>query len=116
MDIIESRVGRTGVLALSGALNTLSAPALTNRAIPLCGAGIRTILIDLDKVPHLTSAGLRSFIMINQRAQQAGVGMALCGLNEMVHDLFEVSGMLGIFRIYPDRAAAVAATDQTGEH
>ena len=103
MDIIESRSGRADVLALSGALDTSSAPALSVRAIALCNSGIRSILIDLNQVPYLTSAGFRSFIAIHRRAEQAGIGMALCGLNDVVHDLFEASGLLGSFRIYPDR-------------
>ncbi|HEY5230715.1 MAG TPA: STAS domain-containing protein [Galbitalea sp.] len=114
MDIIGSQVGRTSVLALSGALNTLSAPALSVRAIALCDTGVHTILVDLGKVPHLTSAGLRALMVINKRAEQAGVGMALCGLNEMVHDLLDVSGMLDIFRIYPDRESALVAIDRPG--
>ena len=114
MDIIESRVGRTSVLALSGGLDTSSAPALSARATELCVPGIRTILIDLAQVPHVTSAGFRSFIAISKHAEQAGIGMTLCGLKDLVHDLFEVSGLLGTFRIFPDRTAALAAIDQQG--
>jgi anti-anti-sigma factor len=111
MDIIVSRVGQTGVVALSSALNTASAPALVARVFALCDTGIRTILIDLDQVPHMTSAGFRSLIQIKNRTEQADIGMVLCGLNELVHDLFVISGMLDIFRIYPDRASALAALD-----
>jgi anti-anti-sigma factor len=114
MDIIESRIGQTSVLALSGALDTSSAPALSAQAIALCDAGIRTILIDLDQVSYMTSAGFRSFIVIGRRAEQNGIGMALCGLNELVHELFEVSGLLSSFRIYKDRASALEAIDQPG--
>jgi anti-anti-sigma factor len=109
MDVIGSRVGQTSVLGLSGALDASGAPALSVQAIDLIGTGIRTILIDLDHVPYLTSAGFRSFIAISKRAEQAGAGMVLCGLNEMVHDLFEVSGLRDSFHIYTDRATALAA-------
>ncbi len=114
MDINVSSDRQTSILALSGALDTLSAPSLSVRAIGLCDTGIRSILIDLAQVPHLTSAGFRSFIAIDRRAKQAGVAMALCGLNEMMHDLFEVSGLLRSFRIYPDRASAMAAIGEPG--
>jgi hypothetical protein len=33
-------------------------------------------------------------------------------MNDMVHDLFQASGLRGSFRIYPDRASALAAIDQ----
>jgi anti-anti-sigma factor len=114
LDIIESRAGQTGVLALSGALDASSAPALSARAIALCDTGVHAVLIDLNQISHVTSAGFRSFIAINKYAEQVGVGLALCGLNELVHDLFEVSGLSGSFRAYPDRAWALAAIAQPG--
>ena len=114
MDIIGSRIGQTSVVALSGALNTSSAPHLLVRAIALCDTGIRMILIDLDQVPYVTSSGFRSLIQVRKRAEQSGVGIALCGLNEVVFDLFDVSGMLDIFHVYSDRVSALAAIGQPG--
>ena len=114
MNMIESRVGETTVLAVSGAVDTLSAPAMTERASALCDTGTHGILIDLDQVPYLTSAAFRSFIVIGRRAEQCGGGMVLCGLNDLVRDLFEASGLSGSFRIYQDQAAALAAIGQAG--
>jgi anti-sigma B factor antagonist len=116
MDIIESRVGQTSVLALSGPLNSTTAPALSERGIGLCDIGVRTVLIDLDQVPYLSSAGFRAFVAIHKRADQTGIGMALCGLNEMLRDLLEVSGLQDVFETYPDRTAALAAIAQRGGH
>lgn len=109
MDIIESHNDQTGVLALAGRLDTSGAPALAPRAITLCDTGIRALLIDLQRVEYLTSAGFRALIAIRRHTEQASIAMALCGLNDVVHDLFEVSGLLGSFRIYSDRASALAA-------
>jgi anti-anti-sigma factor len=114
MEITALRDGDVSILALSGALDTLNAPALSARALGLCDAGVRSILIDLAQARYVTSAGFRSFIEIGKRTQQAGGGMALCGLNDLVHDLFEVSGFLSIFHIYPDRALALAAIVEQG--
>jgi anti-anti-sigma factor len=113
MDIIESHDGQTGVLAISGRLDTSGAPALAPRAITLCDIGIRALLIDLQQVDYLTSAGFRALIAIRRHTEQASIGMALCGLNDVVHDLFEVSGLLGRFRIYSDRASALAGIAKT---
>jgi anti-anti-sigma factor len=112
MDIVESRAGRTSVLALTGALDASSAPALSVRALGLCDNDNRAILIDLAQVRYLTSAAFRSFIAIRKRAEPAGVVMALCGLNELTQDLFTASGLQNRFRIYPDQASALAAIDQ----
>jgi anti-sigma B factor antagonist len=92
-------------------LDASSAPALSVRAIGLCDSGDRAILIDLAEVPYLTSAAFRSFIAIRKRAEPAGVAMAICGLNDLLKDLFEASGLMGVFRIYPDRTSALAAIE-----
>jgi anti-anti-sigma factor len=109
MDIVESYQGQTGILTLSGRLDASGAPALSPRAIALCDTGIRALLIDLQQVEYLTSAGFRALIAIKRHAEQASIATALCGLNEIVSDLFQVSGLLGSFRVYSDSAAALAA-------
>jgi anti-sigma B factor antagonist len=109
MEITALRDGDVTILAISGALDTLHAPALSARAHALCDAGTCRVLIDLAQAPYMTSAGFRSFIEISRRTRQAGGEMALCGLNDLLRDLFEVSGFEGIFRIYPERASALAA-------
>jgi stage II sporulation protein AA (anti-sigma F factor antagonist) len=109
MDIIETRSGRTGILTLSGRLDTTSAPALPPRAVALCEGGVGALLIDLQRVEFLTSAGFRALIAIRRHAEQVHVEMVLCGMNEVVHDLFEASGLLGSFRVCPDADSAQAA-------
>ena len=109
MDIIESRNGQAGILTLSGRLDTTSAPALAPRAIALYEGGVRAILIDFQRIEFLTSAGFRALIAIRRHAEQTSIDLALCGLNEVVHDLFEASGLLGSFHIYRDPASALAA-------
>jgi anti-anti-sigma regulatory factor len=39
---------------------------LSARAIALCGTDAHAVLIDLNQISHVTSAGLRAFIAINQ--------------------------------------------------
>jgi anti-sigma B factor antagonist len=114
MEITALRDGEVGILALTGALDTLHAPALTAKATALSDAGTHTVLIDLAQVRYVTSAGFRSFIEIQRHAERTGGGVALCGLNELVCDLFEVSGFRNIFRVYPDRASALTAMAAQG--
>jgi anti-anti-sigma factor len=113
MDIVESYQGQTGILTLSGRLDTSGAPALAPRAVALCDTGIRALLIDLQLVEYLTSSGFRALIAIKRRAEQTSIEIVLCGLNDIVSDLFQVSGLLGSFRVYSDSASALAAVAQT---
>ena len=111
MDITEQRDGQTCVLALAGKLDSSSAAAFSTQAVALCGSDIRGLLIDLQQVDYLTSAGFRALMAIKRRADQATVRFALCGLSDIVRELFEIGGLLGAFGIYPDRETALAAVD-----
>lgn len=109
MEINQSRDGQTAILSVAGRIDTLTAPVLTEQAVNLCDTGIRGVLLDMQSVEYMSSAGFRALLMVRRRTQQGAIGLALCGLNALLDDLFEVSGLHGIFRIYSDRAAALAA-------
>jgi stage II sporulation protein AA (anti-sigma F factor antagonist) len=58
---------------------------------------------------YVSSAGLRSFIIFAKHARAKNRMIALCGMHEDVTEVFEISGLLGLFAIYDTTDAAVAA-------
>ncbi|HUB14806.1 MAG TPA: STAS domain-containing protein [Acetobacteraceae bacterium] len=112
MEIAEVRDGQTVIISLAGKLDNASAPILAEKAGALCDTGVHTILIDLQRVEYTTSAGFRALITIKRRAERDSIQLALCGLNELIRDLFDVSGLCDNFRIYQDRASALEAVGE----
>lgn len=96
------------IVALAGRLDSGAAPTLDQALSPLVEPGGR-ILLDLAKVDFVSSAGLRIFLKTAKQAKAANAGLALCGLNDSVRDVFEISGFMTIFAVHPDRAQALAA-------
>ena len=109
MTITEQAEGSLRILTLSGALDTVSSGDLTRSGLSHCVPGVTAIVVDLSDVPYVTSAGFRAFIAIMRQGAPGGTKFVLCGLNDVVRDLFEASGLMKAFTIAAGRAEAVSA-------
>jgi len=101
--------GGVVVLALTGQLDSRTAPALERETTKALGANCTALLFDLSALDFVASAGLRVVIMVGKRLASDGGAIALCGLNASVREVFEIAGFSSLFPIHPDRARAVAA-------
>jgi anti-sigma B factor antagonist len=94
--------------AIRGAINSASAPAAQERLLPLATPGCRLVL-DLGELSFLASAGLRIFLLLYRQLAAAQGQVALAALPEPIRDTLKLTGFLGMFQVYQDRDAAVAA-------
>ena len=67
------------------------------------------ILIDFTDIDYVSSAGLRALLLLVKRAKGSGSIFALCGLNEQVREVLDISGFTSMFSIHPGRAEGMAA-------
>jgi anti-sigma B factor antagonist len=76
----------------------------------LAGAGKvpTALIIDCAALEYVSSAGLRVFLLAARTAQRTGCWFAVCGLREVVREVFELSGFSRVMTVYPDRGAALA--------
>ena len=100
--------GELIVLALSGQLDSKTAPELEREVGKALGKTGRAVLFDFTDLEFVASAGLRIVIMVGKRLAADGGAIALCGLNPSVREVFEIAGFAKLFPILPDRRAALA--------
>ena len=106
---------RDGVLVLSpaGRIDTTTAGALEGRlASALAGASPRLVL-DFSGVEYISSAGLRVLLVAARRVQSTNGRLALCGMPQPVHQVFQLAGFLPLFTIESTTDAAVARVNGT---
>lgn len=72
-------------------------------------SGGRVVVIDMEDVDYVSSAGLRVIMQAVRRMQQQGGSLALCSLSKDVRSVFETSGFDQLIAIHPSRADALAA-------
>ena len=67
------------------------------------------IVLDLEKVRFIDSAGLGDLVAWKKRALQLGGDVRLLRPRDKVRDLFELMALTRVFRIFDDEAEAVAS-------
>ena len=58
-----------------------------------------TLVIDFTSLEFIASSALRSLVAFNKRAVAAGRKMILTGMNDVVADVFDVTGLSEVFTI-----------------
>ena len=88
-----------GVLtvALEGRLDTTTAPQLEAELKEAIG-GADTLLLDLQKLEYISSAGLRVLLSVQKIMAKKG-GMTLRHVSEAIMEIFEVTGFVDILDI-----------------
>lgn len=71
------------------------------------GDGRRNLVVDFSDVDYISSAGLRVLLIAAKRLRPDG-RVALAGLKDNCLEVFEISGFVSIFPIYPSAEAACA--------
>ena len=107
MEILESRSEAAVVVHIAGSVNSANASELAERLRLLIDSGCRAMVVDLARLDHMTSAGLRCLLRIDKQAQDAAGKLVLCGLHGLALELFQVGGFLEMFTIARSREEAV---------
>ena len=83
-------------------------PFLRQKVKELIDAGTRKLIIDFSEVPYMDSTGVGFLAGTHATAKMAGVRLILAGLNAHVRNVLEVLGLLRLFVVEEDEAAALA--------
>ena len=98
MIINKSVEGTTLVLALIGRLDANTSPELEeelNQSLE----GIDTIIYDFKNLDYISSAGLRVLLISQKQMNRIGGSMVVRHVNDIVADIFEVTGFIDILTI-----------------
>ena len=95
---INKTVGNgVAVFALEGRLDTTTAPEFET-AVKEALLGLTELIMDLQKLEYISSAGLRVFLSA-QKAMNGQGTMKVRNVSEAVSEIFEVTGFSDILTI-----------------
>ena len=97
MTITKKLDGKSLEIALEGRLDTMTAPELEAELNKDLG-GADSLTLDFGKLDYISSAGLR-VLLTAHKAMAAKGGMKICNVNEVVQEVFEVTGFADILTI-----------------
>lgn len=95
---ILTKDGKT-VLAVSGRIDTLTSGEFQQQALAALEQACGGMLIDCGQLEYVSSAGLRSLLVLAKYAQGKGREVCLCRLNHLVGEILEMSGFDSFFSI-----------------
>lgn len=97
MKITKNKEETVLTLALDGRLDTNTAPDLETE-LKASLDGVETLIMDMDTLAYLSSAGLRVILVAQKQMNKQGK-MIVRNVNDMVMEVFEVTGFIDILTI-----------------
>lgn len=97
MTIEMKRNGETATIEIEGRLDTTTAPVL-DKTINEETEGVKELILDLEKLEYISSAGLRVILGAQKKMQKIG-SMKVRNVCEDVMEVFEMTGFADILTI-----------------
>ncbi len=98
MDITKSVEGTVMTVAVSGRLDTSTAPQLESELKDSLN-GITELVLEIPGLDYISSAGLRVLLSALKVMNAQNGTMRVVGANEMVREIFEVTGFSEILTL-----------------
>lgn len=97
MTINKNLNGTTLCIALEGRLDTTTAPEL-EAELKQSLNGVTELIMDFEKLDYISSAGLRVLLSAQKTMTKQG-SMKIIHANEMIMEVFDVTGFVDILTI-----------------
>ncbi|MBR3018656.1 MAG: STAS domain-containing protein [Clostridia bacterium] len=97
MTITKKQDGKHLEIALAGRLDTMTAPELEKELNDSLEAA-DTLTLDFANLEYISSAGLRTLLSAHKTMSRKG-GMKIVNVNEIVREVFDVTGFADILTI-----------------
>lgn len=97
MKIETKKENEKVVVAIEGRLDTTTAPELEKELKDSLG-GIKELVLDLEKLEYISSAGLRVLLSAQKTMNKQG-SMCLIHVSEPIMEIFDITGFTDILTI-----------------
>lgn len=107
MEISEQRHGAVMVAKPEGALVEDDVGVFRERLEQLHAQTMGRVVVDFSGVPFVDSNGLEALLTVTEQMAQQGRALRLCGVNETVREVLELTELASLFEQYEDANEAV---------
>jgi anti-anti-sigma factor len=107
VELETTTIDAVTVVEMEGNLDTNTSVDALEHINALIDDGAMKLLVDFAKIDFVSSAGLRVLLATAKRLGGSGGSLRICGLNEAVNEVFEISGFSTILDVFPSRDDAL---------
>ena len=98
---VEQR-GRVTIVEMAGELDSISSPEVQDQILPLVQRECK-ILLDMSSVIYMSSAGLRTLLLLYRQIRDNVGEVVISGLGDEVRDVMALTGFLDFFQTAESR-------------
>ena len=110
MEITNTSYKHCDLVKVSGRIDSSTAPQLAKNLDEITDAGRFKIVLDLEEVEFMSSAGLRVLIGTQKTAKRYNRGeVVLAGVPRRIYDALELAGFVPLFKFYDNVLDAVGS-------
>lgn len=109
MNIDIKEMKRVDLFAVSGRIDSSSAPELGVALNNQIDGGTTNIIVDLAGVEYMSSAGLRELVAALKRVKNVGGDLRLCSPSVRAAEVLDLAGLRSIFQIFDSTTSAVGS-------
>ena len=108
MEISTRNVGEVTVVDISGSLDTHTSGAASDEIGKVVGSTGK-MLLNLENLEFLSSAGLRVFLRTAKQQKGSGGVIKVCSATGVVKEVMEISGFGSLLDLHDSESDALAA-------
>ncbi len=105
---VKQEEGAT-IVKLEGRLDSVSSPVLDKRLAELVEGGASALILNFAGLSYISSAGLRSILVVSKKMKAQNGRIALTCAQDMVMEVFKMSGFATMLPIYVSDQEALQA-------
>jgi len=107
VNLTEQECGAVRLLRPEGPLTAKGADDLKARIDTLIESSLGRCVVDASAVPYADSRGLEVLVEANEQIARTGHPLKLCGVNETLRQVLELTGLAAQFEFFTDANSAV---------
>jgi len=112
LELASKQVGRVMVLACKGRITTGVETQTLQAEVERLTLGTKSVVLNLAEVDFADSGGLGVLVRIHRALRTDRGDLKLCGLQESLHRVFQITHLHSVFEIYESEGQAVEAFRQ----
>ncbi len=109
MEISTRKVNDVLVVDMAGELVTQTSGYASDEMVQIAKSGNSKIVLNLDKLEYVSSAGLRIILVAAKLLRTSGGEMKICHTNGTVNEIMKTSGFKSLLLMYDSENDALAA-------
>jgi anti-sigma B factor antagonist len=106
--IMTDNTQDVAIMSVKGRVDSNTAPELDSALANLLNSDRNKIILNLEAVEYLSSAGLRALVRALKDAQATGGDLRLASVSQPIEVILRTVGMLQMFKMYPSEQEALA--------